>query len=178
MAKLTARSVVGVVVRRPANGGALILLVVLALHPQRKGEAAERSRHAHFPPEAALLLAHGAVRPAGASAVPAPACCCGAAGVVVVLDVGRLLVGVLALAADAQDAEEGVEEGAGAAEEAEQEEQQDAQEDADDDAGNGSTGEAVVGVLLGERAVCAGGDGGLEGACRGGCAGVGDDNEG
>ena len=178
-AKLTARSVVGVIIRGPADGGALVLLVVLALHAEGEGEPAERSRHAHALAEAALLLAHGAARPAGAPlAVPAAAGGCSAAAVVVVLDVGGFLVRVLALAANAQDAEEGVEEGAGAAEKAEEEEQQDAQEDADDDARDGAAGEAVVGACLGERAVCAGWDGGLEGACRGGCAGVGDDDEG
>lgn len=179
VAKLTARSVVGVVIRRAADGGALILLVVLALHAEGEGEPAERSRHAHALAEAALLLAHGAARPAGPPlAVPAAAGGCRAAAVVVVLDVGRLLVRVPALAADAQDAQEGVEEGAGAAEEAEEQEQQDAEQDADDDARDGAAGEPVVGACLRERAVCAGGDGGLEGACRGGCAGVGDDDEG
>jgi hypothetical protein len=179
MAKLTARSVVGVVSTRPADGGALILPIMLTLEPQRQRKTAKRSRHAHALPEAALLLAHGAAGSARPPlAVPAAACSSRAARVVVVLDVGCLLVGVPTLAADAQDAEEGVEEGAGAAEEAEQEEQQDAQEDADDDARDGAAGEAVVGVCLVERAVCASGDGGLEGTCRGGCAGVGDDDEG
>lgn len=119
---LTATCVVGVIVARPRNCRALIVLaIMLPLQTERKRQSAQRGRHTHALPDSALLLAHRTVRAARALAVPPPSCS-GAARVVVVLDVGRLLVGVLALpAANAQDAEKCVEESAGAAEQAQQE---------------------------------------------------------
>lgn len=150
---------------------------MLPLQPERKRQPAQRSRHPHALAHPTLLLAHRATRTTRALAIPSTASCSRAAGVVVVLDVSRLLVGVLALlAADAQDAEQGVEERAGAAEQAEQQQKQDAKDDADDDAGDGAAGKAVGDAGLSQRAVCACGHGGLERHCGRGRAGVCDDD--
>jgi len=96
--------------------------------------------------------------------------------VVVFFDVG-LLVGVLALLAEAEDGEEGVEEGASAAEEAEKEQQQYAKDNTDDDTGDGTAAESAVALFGCDKAAacCAGGNGCLEGLGRGRGAGVGND---
>jgi hypothetical protein len=74
---------------------------MLPLQPQRERKSTQSGSHAHSLADAGFLLAHGPVGAAGALAVPSSACC-GAAGVVVVFDVGRLFMSVLALlAADA-----------------------------------------------------------------------------
>ena len=86
---------------------------------------------------------------------------------------------VLALAAtNAQNAEECVEEGARAAEEAEKEQEQDTKDHTDDNAGDSAARETGGGLCLSEGAVGAGRDGGLEGHCCGGGAGVCDNNQG
>lgn len=124
---------------------------MLPLQPQRKCQPPKGSRHTHTLPNPALLLAHGPAGPTRALPVPPTARRSRAARVVVVLDVRRLLVGVLALlAAKTQNAEEGVEERAGAAEQAEEEKEQDTEDDADDDAGDGAAGEAVGGAGFGQ----------------------------
>jgi len=144
---------------------------MLSLQAERKGHTAERSRHAEA--LSAAGMGAGARGPRRTAAIPGSAGC-GAARVVVLLNVG-FLVGVLALIADAEDGEEGVEEGAGAAEEAEQEQQEDGEEDADDDAGNGAAAEAAAGGAgVGDAAGGTGGNGRGEGLGGGGGARVGD----
>ena len=151
---------------------------MLPLQPQRKRQPAQRSCHTHPLPDAALLLAHWATRPTGSLTIPSTTRC-GTARVVVVLDVSRLLVGVLALlAAHTQDTEQRVEERARAAEEAEEKEEQDTKDHTDDDTGDCAAREAGGGLCFGEGAVGAGGDGGLEGDCCCWSAGVCDDDQG
>lgn len=151
--RLTATCVVGVVVGRTRDGGALVVTsVVLPLQPQCQRQSAQCGCHAHALADTGFLLAHRPVRPGGALAVPATATgSCGAARVVVVFDVGGLFVGVLALlAANAQDAEQSVEEGASAAEEAEEQQEEDTEDHTNYDSCDGTAGETRGGFGFGE----------------------------